>query len=101
MGGTLKEVSTLKKLLHFGGPKRQTKLVLRVPWCHACKFNAHTRITFWIFSHPLLISSLTMNYSKCIPQAKHHIFLSRIKATSKDIMSWEAIFQWWHDDPQK
>jgi hypothetical protein len=25
MGETLKEVSTLKKLLHFGGPKRQTK----------------------------------------------------------------------------
>jgi hypothetical protein len=28
MGGSLKEVSTLKKLLHFGGPKSQTKLVL-------------------------------------------------------------------------
>jgi hypothetical protein len=27
MGGTLKEVSTLKKMIHFGGPKRQTKLV--------------------------------------------------------------------------
>jgi hypothetical protein len=27
MGGTLKEVSTVKKLLHFGEPKRQTKLV--------------------------------------------------------------------------
>jgi hypothetical protein len=27
MGGSLKEVSTQNKLCHFGGPKRQAKLV--------------------------------------------------------------------------
>jgi hypothetical protein len=30
MGGTLREVSTLKKLLHFGGLKRPAKLVYDV-----------------------------------------------------------------------
>ncbi len=39
----------------------------------------------WIFSHPLLISSLTMN-SVFIHQAKHPVFLSLINATSRDIV---------------
>jgi hypothetical protein len=41
-------------------------------------------VTNCIFSYPLLISSLTMN-QVFILRAKHHVFLSRIKATSGDI----------------
>jgi hypothetical protein len=49
--------------------------------CRSAKYSFEK----WIFGHPLLISSLTMN-SVFIREAKHHGLLSPIKARRGDIV---------------
>ena len=54
MGGTLREVSTLKKMLHFGGLKRPAKLV-----CSLCASTGRSILSLRVLSKdPILVGTI-------------------------------------------